>query len=215
MDPYIKDFYLGIELNFIELVILLCVLVHVCACFFVSFLKYLFMCYFLLCRLFVWNFFMLLITSACWCFLAVFSLLQVQAGWKPTIYICRWLCPQVAYCITPHRFWHHGRGRQVWECFLCPTAPRCIRRYRRDKIEWEQGKLNGPPNKLVEIVQFHMGDVIACLQKASLIPGGRECIIYRTVMGSLGALLAFTSREDVDFFSHLEIHEAKTSTIVW
>jgi splicing factor 3B subunit 3 len=25
-------------------------------------------------------------------------------------------------------------------------------------------------------------------------------------MGSLGALLAFTSREDVDFFSHLEMH---------
>uniref|UniRef100_A0A0A9JZE2 RSE1/DDB1/CPSF1 C-terminal domain-containing protein n=2 Tax=PACMAD clade TaxID=147370 RepID=A0A0A9JZE2_ARUDO len=25
-------------------------------------------------------------------------------------------------------------------------------------------------------------------------------------MGSVGALLAFTSREDVDFFSHLEMH---------
>ncbi|CAK9160086.1 unnamed protein product [Ilex paraguariensis] len=25
-------------------------------------------------------------------------------------------------------------------------------------------------------------------------------------MGSLGALLAFTSRDDVDFFSHLEMH---------
>jgi splicing factor 3B subunit 3 len=26
------------------------------------------------------------------------------------------------------------------------------------------------------------------------------------VMGSLGALLAFTSRDDVDFFSHLEMY---------
>ncbi|KAL9259372.1 Spliceosome-associated protein 130 B-like protein [Drosera capensis] len=74
------------------------------------------------------------------------------------------------------------------------------------KIKWEQGKLNGAPNKVEEIVQFHVGDVITSLQKASLIPGGGECIIYATVMGSLGALLPFTSRDDVDFFSHLEMH---------
>ncbi|KAK1265384.1 hypothetical protein QJS04_geneDACA017915 [Acorus gramineus] len=74
------------------------------------------------------------------------------------------------------------------------------------KIKWEQGRLNGAPNKVEEIVQFHVGDVVTCLQKASLIPGGGECLIYGTVMGSLGSLLAFTSREDVDFFSHLEMH---------
>ncbi|KAL5711133.1 hypothetical protein ACHQM5_021624 [Ranunculus cassubicifolius] len=74
------------------------------------------------------------------------------------------------------------------------------------KIKWEQGKLNGAPNKVEEIVQFHVGDVVTCLQKTSLIPGGGECIIYGTVMGCLGSLLAFTSREDVDFFSHLEMH---------
>ncbi|KAG8377236.1 hypothetical protein BUALT_Bualt08G0007300 [Buddleja alternifolia] len=74
------------------------------------------------------------------------------------------------------------------------------------KIKWEQGKLNGAPNKVEEIVQFHIGDVVTCLHKASLIPGGGDCIIYGTVMGSLGALLPFTSRDDVDFFSHLEMH---------
>jgi splicing factor 3B subunit 3 len=74
------------------------------------------------------------------------------------------------------------------------------------KIKWEQGKLNGAPNKVEEIVQFHIGDVVNSLQKASLIPGGGECIMYGTVMGSVGALLPFTSRDDVDFFSHLEMH---------
>ncbi|KAK7310260.1 hypothetical protein RJT34_07662 [Clitoria ternatea] len=74
------------------------------------------------------------------------------------------------------------------------------------RIKWEQGKLNGAPNKVEEIVQFHVGDVVTCLQKASLIPGGGECIVYGTVMGSVGALHAFTSRDDVDFFSHLEMH---------
>lgn len=31
-------------------------------------------------------------------------------------------------------------------------------------------------------------------------------MLYGTVMGSIGALLPFTSREDVDFFTHLEMH---------
>ncbi|MCO5600362.1 hypothetical protein L7F22_054473 [Adiantum nelumboides] len=74
------------------------------------------------------------------------------------------------------------------------------------KIKWEQGKLNGAPNKVEEIIQFHVGDVVTCLQKASLIPGGGESVIYGTIMGSIGALLPFQSREDVDFFSHLEMH---------
>ncbi|KAG5533303.1 hypothetical protein RHGRI_027481 [Rhododendron griersonianum] len=74
------------------------------------------------------------------------------------------------------------------------------------KIKWEQGKLIGAPNNVEETVQFHVGDVVTCLQKASLIPSSGECLIYGTVMGSLGALLAFTSRDEVDFFSHLEMH---------
>jgi splicing factor 3B subunit 3 len=74
------------------------------------------------------------------------------------------------------------------------------------KIKWEQGKLNGAPNKLEEIVQFHVGDVVTSMQKAAMIPGGMECMIYGTVMGCVGSLLAFNSRDDVDFFSHLEMH---------
>jgi splicing factor 3B subunit 3 len=74
------------------------------------------------------------------------------------------------------------------------------------KIKWEQGRLNGAPNKVDEIIQFHVGEVVTSLQKASLIPGGGESVLYGTVMGSVGALLPFTSREDVDFFSHLEMH---------
>jgi splicing factor 3B subunit 3 len=74
------------------------------------------------------------------------------------------------------------------------------------KIKWEQGRLNGAPNKVEEIIQFHVGEVVTSLQKASLIPGGGECVLYGTIMGSVGALLPFSSREDVDFFSHLEMH---------
>eukprot|EP00850_Spirogloea_muscicola_P004391 SM000019S04935 [mRNA] locus=s19:136527:142578:+ [translate_table: standard] len=74
------------------------------------------------------------------------------------------------------------------------------------KIKWEQGRLNGAPNKVEEIIQYHVGEVVTCMQRAALIPGGGESLIYGTMMGSLGAMLPFSSREDVDFFSHLEMH---------
>ena len=43
------------------------------------------------------------------------------------------------------------------------------------------------------------------VQKAALMPGGHEALLYATVLGGIGALLPFTSREDVDFFAHLEM----------
>jgi len=66
--------------------------------------------------------------------------------------------------------------------------------------------LNGAPHKVSEIIQFHVGEVITGLCKASLIPGGADVLIYSTVHGGIGAFVPFVSREDVDFFSHLEMH---------
>ena len=66
--------------------------------------------------------------------------------------------------------------------------------------------LNGAPHKVSEIIQFHVGEVITGLCKASLIPGGADVLLYSTVHGGIGAFVPFVSREDVDFFSHLEMH---------
>ncbi len=41
--------------------------------------------------------------------------------------------------------------------------------------------------------------------RTSLVPGGMEAIIYTTIMGRIGALVPFKSREDVDFYTHLEM----------
>ncbi len=51
-----------------------------------------------------------------------------------------------------------------------------------------------------------MGDTVSSVQKVGLAPGGAEALIYTTIMGVIGALIPFVSREDVDFFSHLEMH---------
>ncbi|CAI7765258.1 unnamed protein product [Closterium sp. NIES-53] len=77
------------------------------------------------------------------------------------------------------------------------------------RVKWDAvggGRLNGAPNKLEQVIQFHVGDIVTAMQKTSLIPGGSECVIYSTMLGGVGALLPFVSREDVDFFSHLEMH---------
>ena len=44
------------------------------------------------------------------------------------------------------------------------------------------------------------------VQKATLIPGGSESLVYTTISGTIGVLVPFTSHEDMDFFQHLEMH---------
>jgi hypothetical protein len=38
------------------------------------------------------------------------------------------------------------------------------------------------------------------LQKANLIPGGNDSLVYTTLSGTVGMLVPFTSHEDHDFF---------------
>ncbi len=38
-----------------------------------------------------------------------------------------------------------------------------------------------------------------------MFAGGSEALIYATIMGGIGAFLPFVSKEDIDFFYHLEM----------
>ena len=71
---------------------------------------------------------------------------------------------------------------------------------------------------------MHVGEIINSLEKATLIPGGSEAIIYTTLSGTVGMLAPFSSREvcncdhmiishsffsllqDIDFLQHLQMH---------
>jgi len=68
------------------------------------------------------------------------------------------------------------------------------------------GLMNGAPHKLEQIMQYHVGETVTSIQKCTLVPGGVEVVVYGTIMGGVGVLLPFASREDVDFFQHLEMH---------
>ena len=51
-----------------------------------------------------------------------------------------------------------------------------------------------------------MGDTITSLQKVVLGPGCAEVIVYTTLQGGIGALLPFTSKEDLELLQALEMH---------
>lgn len=74
------------------------------------------------------------------------------------------------------------------------------------KSLWDRGLLSGASQKSENISSFHVGEIVMSLQKATLIPGGSEALIYATLSGTVGAFVPFTSREDFDFFQHLEMH---------
>lgn len=74
------------------------------------------------------------------------------------------------------------------------------------KSLWDRGLLNGASQKAENIITFHIGEIPMSLQRSMLIPGGPELLIYTTLSGTIGALVPFTSREDFDFFQHLEMH---------
>ncbi|XP_076331994.1 splicing factor 3B subunit 3-like [Tachypleus tridentatus] len=74
------------------------------------------------------------------------------------------------------------------------------------KALWDRGWLGGSSQKAETIASFHIGEVVLSLQKATLIPGGSESLVYTTLSGTVGVLVPFTSHEDHDFFQHLEMH---------
>ncbi|XP_030832053.1 splicing factor 3B subunit 3 [Strongylocentrotus purpuratus] len=74
------------------------------------------------------------------------------------------------------------------------------------KALWDRGLLNGASQKTDVVSSFFIGETVLSLQKATLIPGGSESVVYTTLSGAIGVLVPFTAHEDHDFFQHLEMH---------
>jgi splicing factor 3B subunit 3 len=70
----------------------------------------------------------------------------------------------------------------------------------------EKGQLMGAPHKTKLLAHFHVGDVITSIHKVALVVGGREVLLYTGVHGSIGILVPFVSKDDVDFIGTLEQH---------
>ena len=70
----------------------------------------------------------------------------------------------------------------------------------------EKGLLMGAPHKTKMMCHFHVGDLVTSIHKVSLVAGGRELLLYTGLHGTIGILVPFVSKEDVDFISTLEQH---------
>lgn len=70
----------------------------------------------------------------------------------------------------------------------------------------EKPILMGAPHKTKMLAHFHIGDIITSIHKVSMVAGGREVLLYTGLHGTIGILVPFLSKEDVDFISTLEQH---------
>ena len=70
----------------------------------------------------------------------------------------------------------------------------------------ERQYLQGAPHRLTLMAHYFPQDIPMSIQKTSLVAGGRDCLLWSGLQGTLGILIPFVSREDVDFFQTLEQH---------
>jgi splicing factor 3B subunit 3 len=68
----------------------------------------------------------------------------------------------------------------------------------------ERQYLGGTSNRLEPMVNFFCQDIPVSIQKTTLVPGGREVLLWAGLKGTIGILIPFESREDVDFLQSLE-----------
>ena len=70
----------------------------------------------------------------------------------------------------------------------------------------EKQYLHGAPHKIALVAHFFTHDIPTSIQKTQLVAGGREVLVWSGLQGTLGILVPFVGREDVDFFQSLEQH---------
>ncbi|KAJ2999724.1 Splicing factor 3B subunit 3 [Globomyces sp. JEL0801] len=70
---------------------------------------------------------------------------------------------------------------------------------------FDRGFLQGAPHKLTSVSTYFVGEAITSITKTTLVPGGRPILVYTTLLGTIGLLIPFTSKDDIEFFQLLEM----------
>eukprot|EP00474_Spongospora_subterranea_P009375 CRZ09833.1 hypothetical protein [Spongospora subterranea] len=66
--------------------------------------------------------------------------------------------------------------------------------------------IRGAAHKLKTANNFHIGDIGMASMRGQLVTGAAEAIFVSTIQGAIMAFVPFQTKEDVDLFSHLEMH---------
>jgi len=73
-------------------------------------------------------------------------------------------------------------------------------------LEHARNYLHGAPNRLNPMVHYYTQDLPTSICKTNLVVGGQDVLLWSGIQGTVGVLIPFVSREDVDFFQNLENH---------
>jgi hypothetical protein len=73
-------------------------------------------------------------------------------------------------------------------------------------VKWDVSRTGSAAHKVDCASVYHVGETVHSLTKATLQPGGLEALVYSTLLGGLGAMVPFSSKDDVEFFQQLEMH---------
>lgn len=68
----------------------------------------------------------------------------------------------------------------------------------------ERSYLGGAPYRLDLRAHYYCQDIPMSLQRTALVTGGQEVLFWSGLQGTLGILVPFVTREDVEFFTSLE-----------
>lgn len=70
---------------------------------------------------------------------------------------------------------------------------------------FERGFLNAAPHKINHLCEYHLGETITSINKASIVSGGRQVLVYTSFMGRIGILIPFPTKDDFTFFQMFEM----------
>ncbi|OBT78375.1 pre-mRNA-splicing factor rse1 [Pseudogymnoascus sp. 05NY08] len=70
----------------------------------------------------------------------------------------------------------------------------------------ERQYLQGAPHRVALMAHNFANDLPTSIQKTNLVAGGRDCLLWSGLQGTIAIMIPFVSREDVDFFQTLEQH---------
>ena len=73
-------------------------------------------------------------------------------------------------------------------------------------LEHERSYLGGAPHRLSLMAHNFVNDIPTSIVKTNLVAGGKDCLLWSGLQGTIGIMIPFVSREDVDFFQTLEMH---------
>ncbi|KAL7901019.1 CPSF A subunit region domain-containing protein [Trichoderma sp. SZMC 28014] len=66
--------------------------------------------------------------------------------------------------------------------------------------------LHGRSHRLDLMCHLYTQDIPTSITKTSLVVGGQDVLLWSGLMGTIGVLIPFVTREDTDFFQSLELH---------